>query len=126
VGFHILAFTPFLVSEIEIILGLYIFNGLAPSPHVENKFKLQKEDHVQGNVFIAGICGPNSVRHLKHFKAFFSVQNPMMPPQNCKTNPDSKVDLFLAWIGTVAISTAWILGATVSIDEQTIGFQDKM
>jgi hypothetical protein len=38
-GFLYPDFTPFLVEEIEIFLGLYIFNGLTPAPRVELKFK---------------------------------------------------------------------------------------
>jgi hypothetical protein len=123
-GFLYPDFTPFLVKEIEMFLGLYIFNGLTPSPHVELKFKSEKEDLVQGNDFIAVMFGSNDVRRLKQFKAFFSVQNPMISPPSRKTNPNFKVDAFLSWIRTVAV-TAWTLGKTFSINEQTIGFQGK-
>jgi hypothetical protein len=123
-GFLYPDFKPFSVEEIEMFLGLYIFNGLAPSPRVEFKFKTQQQDPVQGNDFIAGMFGSNSVRRLKHFKAFFSVQNPLIQPPSRKTNPNFKVDHFLTWIRTVGM-TAWSLGETFSIDEQTIGFQGK-
>jgi hypothetical protein len=112
------------VEDIEMFLGLYIFNGLAPSPRVKFKFKTQQQDLVQGNDFIAGIFGSNSVRRLKHFQTFFSVQNPLILPPSRKTNTNFKVDPFLTWIWAVGV-TAWSLGRTFSIDEQTIGFQGK-
>jgi hypothetical protein len=79
---------------------------------------------VQGNDFIAGMFGSNSVRRLKHCKAFFAVQNLLILPPSRRTNPNFKVDHFLNWIRTVGM-TAWNLGQTFSIDEQTIGFQGK-
>jgi hypothetical protein len=64
-GFFYLNFTPFLVEDIEMFLGLYIFNGLAPSPRAKQKFKTQQQDPVQGNNFIVGMFGSNSVHRLK-------------------------------------------------------------
>jgi hypothetical protein len=103
-GFMYPGFKPFSVEEIEMFLGLYIFNGLTPSPRVQQKFKTQKQDPVQGNDFIAGMFGSNSELRLKQFKAFFSVQNPMILPPSRKTNPNFKVDPFLSWIRTVAFT----------------------
>ncbi len=79
-GFLYPDFKPFSVQDIEMFLGLYIFNGLAPSPGVKFKFKTQQQDPVQDTNFIAGMFGSHSVRRLKHFKPFFSVQNPMILP----------------------------------------------
>ena len=72
-GFLYPDFMPFRVAEIEMLLGLFIFNGLSPSPRIDQKFKSQWDDPVQGNDFIADLFGPNCLRRLKHFKAFFLV-----------------------------------------------------
>jgi hypothetical protein len=52
-GFLYPDFKSFSVGEIEMFRGLYIFNGLALSPRVEQKFKTQQQDPVHGNDFIA-------------------------------------------------------------------------
>ena len=74
------------------------------------------------------VFGKNGERHHKHFKAFFSVQNPLKVAPPKSAHPNLKIDPFLAWIQTVSMA-AWDLGKEVSGDEQTIGFkgnhQDK-
>ena len=45
-------FTPFTTKEIQQHLGLYILNGLSPSPRVEYKFSSQHLDEVHGKDFV--------------------------------------------------------------------------
>ena len=55
------SFTPFSYLEIERFLGLYILQGLNPSPQVEMKFNSQQVDPVQGNDLCYRIFGANAV-----------------------------------------------------------------
>ena len=55
------SFTPFSNLEIECFLGLYILQGLNPSPQVEMKFNSQQVDPVQGNNLWYRMFGANVV-----------------------------------------------------------------
>ena len=89
------SFTPFSYLEIEHFLGLYILQGLNPSPQVEMKFNSQQVDPVQGNDLCYCIFGANVVVRYKQFKAFFCVQDPSKIPPNRKEHPMYKVDSIL-------------------------------
>ena len=67
---------PFSARELRQHFGLYLFNGLAPSPSVEQKFKPQSQDPFHGNDFIYHMFGPNSKRRHRHFKTFLAIQDP--------------------------------------------------
>ena len=118
------SFTPFSYLEIERFLGLYILQGLNPSPQVEMKFNSQQVDPVQGNDLCYRIFGANAVVRYKQFKAFFCVQDPSKIPPNRKERPMYKVDSILKHTQVVSMK-AWRLGRDISGDEQTIGFQGK-
>jgi hypothetical protein len=115
-------FKPFSVDEIKRHFALYIFNGLSPSPRVEMKFSSQEVDPLNGNDFIYRSFGPNAERRHRHFKAFFSMQDPRYAEPSRKLRPNHKIDLLLNHMNKVSQS-AWLLGSVVSVDEQTIGFQ---
>ena len=54
-------------------IGLYLLQGLSPSPQVELKFHSQSEDPVNGNDFVQKSFGGKpgiSRRRHKHFKCF--------------------------------------------------------
>ncbi len=72
-------FTPFSPQEIKHFLGLYLLNGLNPSPQLKMKFKPQHEDPINGSDICHQVFGKNSEKRHKHFKAFFSCQDPMLP-----------------------------------------------
>ena len=55
------SFTPFSYHEIECFLGLYILQGLNPSPQIEMKFYSQQMDPVQGNNLCYHVFGANAV-----------------------------------------------------------------
>jgi len=121
-------FTPFSPQEVKQFIGLYILQGLSPSPQVKQKFKPHHEDYVNGNDLCYQVFGKKGERRHKQFKTFFAIQDPLKltPPKT--THPNWKVDPFLGWIQNVSMA-AWDLGKEISADEQTIGFkgnhQDK-
>ena len=117
-------YTPFECDELKRFLGLYMLQGITPSPQIKMKFKDQSEDPVNGNDFVKRHFGPNSDRRHKHFKAFFGVQDPLkvVPPR--KEKPMWKIEEFLAHTNRISRS-AWLLGKKLSVDEQTIGFKGR-
>jgi hypothetical protein len=115
-------FKPFSMHEIRQHLGLYIFNGLNPSPRVELKFRPSTQDELHGSDFIHNSFGPRAERRHRMFKAFFAVQNPMIEPPPRKKKPNWKISPLIKWLNFLS-PIAWILGRTFSVDEQTIGFQ---
>ena len=117
-------FRPFTVEEVQQHLGLYVFNGVAPSPRIELKFKPQRLVKVHGNDFIARSFGPNAERRHRHFKAFFATQNPVINQPSRKLFPNWKVRPLLAWMNFI-FPVVWLLGKAFSIDEMTMGFQGK-
>jgi Transposase IS4/SAP domain len=115
-------FKPFTVSEIKQHIGIYLLNGLCPSPRVEMKFQPQAVDPVNGNDFVYRYFSKNAERRHRHFKAFFCVQDPRQEAPSRSHFPNWKVQDMLAHINFVS-QKAWMLGQNVSVDEQTIGFQ---
>ena len=67
---------PFSARDLRQHFGLYLYNGLAPSPRVEKNLKPQSQDPVHGNDFIYHTFGPNSKRRHRHFKTFLAIQDP--------------------------------------------------
>jgi len=117
-------FKPFTCKEIRQFLGLYIFNGLSPSPRMEMKFKPQQYDPVQGNDFICQHIGSNADRRWRHFKAFFALQDPRKDTPPRKVQPLHKVHRVVNWINFVGPKSVQ-LGEHAAVDEQTIGFQGR-
>ena len=113
---------PFLVEEVREHVGLYVFHGISPSPRIEFKFRSQHKDKVHGNDFIHRWFGPNAKRRHKHFKAFFSCQNPAIDTPDCSEYPNWKVRPLLMWMNFI-FPTIWLLGLCFSIDEMTMRFQ---
>jgi len=81
-GVYYQDYEPFDVDEIKQHFGLYIINGLVPSPWVEYKFQPQSKDKIHGNDHIYCSFGSNAVHCHTHFKAFLVLQNLAIPPQN--------------------------------------------
>ena len=65
-------FKDFSINEICQGFGLYVFQGLCPSPRVELKFRFQQQDKVHGNDFVYRSFGRGAERRHRHFKAFLS------------------------------------------------------
>ena len=68
-------FKEFSVDEIMQHLGVYILNGISPSPQVDMKFDSQKKNPTNGSDFCYNAFGSCARRRHKEFKAFFAVQN---------------------------------------------------
>jgi hypothetical protein len=113
---------PFSVSEVKKFIGLYIFQGLSPSPQLKMKFKLQSVDPINGSDLCSSVFGLNAEKRHKQFKSFFAVQNSLLPLPPKTTHPNWKIDPFLAWVQTISMA-AWDVGSHLSGDEQTIGFK---
>jgi len=117
-------FKPFSCKEIRQFLGLYMLNGLAPSPRMEQKCKPQTIDPVQGNDFVYRHLGTNAARRWRHFKAFFALQDPRILPPDQKHQPLFKVHRIVNWINVLGNKVV-MMGMNCSVDEQTIGFQGR-
>ena len=117
-------YTPFSVKEVRQFLGLQIWQGLHPSPRIEMQLKSAFEDPLQGNQYLYHHIGAGGVRRYKQFRAFLSLQDPRALPPSKKKNPLFKVSTVVKWInhlGPLSVD----LGESISIDEQTIGFQGR-
>lgn len=117
-------FVPFTVEEMMKHIGIYILNGVSPSPQVEMKMSPQEQDEFNGNDMVYMALGKNAMRRHKHFKCFFAVQDPNKPIPSRKTHPNWKCEALLKHALRVC-KEAVIPGEFSAIDEQTIGFQGK-
>lgn len=115
---------PFSVEEMMSHLGVYLLNGLSPSPLIEYKFSPQVQDQVNGNDLCARIFGANSIRRHREFKAFFTACDPLVQPPDKISHPYWKVQPVLKQALTVS-KEAIILGQKISVDEQTIRMQGR-
>ena len=83
-------FKPFTVSELKQHLALYVVNGLCPSPRAEMKFQPQSIDPINGNDFIFRSFVSNAERRHRHFKAFFTMQDPRLIVPDRDKEPTGK------------------------------------
>jgi hypothetical protein len=118
----------FSVKEIRQFLGLYVLNGLSPSPSLDKKF--ERNDKANFNPFVnANVGGANPQKRLKIFKAYFGVQCPDKPVPERKTSPLFKVLPIIKQIRKIG-PVAWDCGKNIAVDEQTISMKghhaDKM
>ena len=117
-------FKEFSTHEIRQHLGLYVLQGLCPSPRVEMKFHSQQQDKVHGNDFVYRSFGPNAERRHRHFKAFFACQDPRIDPPPREKEPNWKVRPLLKWINFI-FPALWMLACAFSVDEMTMGFKGQ-
>ena len=103
-------FVPFNVDETRCHVRIYVLQGLSPSPQVSYKFHRQCDDPVNGNdyVFQSTDQKVNRERRHKHFKAFFSCQDPCRPSYDRDSFLNWKVRPLLQWINFVG-PIAWSL-----------------
>ena len=116
--------TNFEPYELKKHLGVYILQGIAPSPQVQLKFKTQAVDDINGCDFISRCLGPGAERRHKMFRRFFAVQDPRLATPPRVNKPNWKVDPLLDWIKKVSMK-AWSLGENFSMDEQTQRMQGR-
>ena len=82
---------PFTPDEIQAHLGLYLLNGVSPSPRVEWLLNPQNKNPIHGKDFVYHGFKSNPQRRHKHFKAFFSCQNSTINPPPRKKYPNWKI-----------------------------------
>ena len=76
-------------------LGVYILNGLSPSPQFEMKFDSQKNNPTNGSDFCYNAFESCARRMHKEFKALFAVQAPVKTTPIRKTHPNWKIQVLL-------------------------------
>jgi len=115
---------PFTNREIVAMLGVYIIDGLAPSPQLTQKMQPQSKQPTHGNDKVASAIGTGYQQKHRSFRHFFACQDPLMtspPKEQC---PNFKVDEFFRWLRHIW-KEAWLLGEDFSMDEQTTKMQGK-
>jgi len=116
-------FVPFTTAELKQHIGLYILNGISPSPNINQKFQSQKEDPVNGCDIVSQAI-LNGPRRHRHFRCFFTIYDPRVHPPRKSVQPNFKVDSFFAHINDVSLE-AWLPGPQLSVDEQVQRFTGK-
>ena len=112
----------FSVDEIMSFFGLYMLNGLNPSPQVHLKFKKQKEDEVQGSDLCYAVFGNQAEARHVQFKSYLTLVDPRTPIPKREQNPNYKINPIVKQLIGVS-KKAMIMGEWISVDEQTIGFK---
>ena len=92
----------FSCEELRKHIGIYILHGIAPSPQLQLKFKTQTQNFANGSDFVVRHFGPNIDRRHKHFRRFFTVQDPLLGSRPRQTHPNWKVYVFLEHINSVS------------------------
>ena len=115
---------PFSARNFWKNFGLYLFNGLAPSPRVEQKFKPQSQYPVHRNDLIYHTFGPNAERRHRYFKTFLEIQDPSISTPSRKKYHNWKVRPLLQWMNYL-LPLICFLGFCFAIDEMKIFFQFK-
>ena len=119
-------FDRFTTEEMMRHLGLYMLNGIAPSPRVEQKFYTQGEDPANGNNMCAaafGGYGKGIVRH-KEVKKYLAFVDPRKLTPLTKVALNRKVESLLCHIIDIS-REAMCIGKWISIDKQTLGFKGR-
>jgi hypothetical protein len=85
-------FKPFKNDNISAMLGVYIIDGLTPSPQLMWKMQDQERQPTHGNNRIAAVIGPGWQQKHRSFRHYFATQDPMMVPPLKTQCPNFKVD----------------------------------
>ena len=117
-------YEDFNVEELMRHFGVYMLNGVAPSPQVSMKFQSQEDDQANGNDLVFRVLGYNAQRRHKHFKVFLATVDPLKPVPERKKGPNWKFNPLL--IHAIKVSRcAMHMGQKASMDEQTIGCKGR-
>ena len=81
-------FKNFKPAEIKQHIGLYMLQGLSPSPKIKYKFSSQVTDPVNENNLCHEAFGSGATRCHQEFKAFFAIQDPRKTVPNKKKSPE--------------------------------------
>ena len=63
-------YNPFTVDEVMKHIGIYIWNGLSPSPQIDLKFQSSQINEVNGSDLLSQKFGPRASLQHREFKAF--------------------------------------------------------
>ena len=113
-------------DEIMAHIGLYVLQGVSPSPQIEMKFSSQQEDPVNGNDLCHRIFGGKSKGNKRHrlFKTYFAACDPVVPTPDSKESPNWKVEKLIKQIMHIS-KQAMLIGKWVSVDKQAISFKGR-
>ena len=111
-------------EDVMQMMGVYIIDGLAPSPRLVQKMQPQAKQRTHGNDFIARCIGPMYEQKYRNFRHFFGCQDPLKIPPAKEKCPNVKVDELFRWCRYIW-KQAWVLGENFSTDEQTCKMQGK-
>ena len=115
---------PFKLEELMADIGLYILQGVSPSPRVEMKVSSQSDDPVNDNNLCHCVFGGKSKGEKRHrlFKRYFAACDPVVPTPDPKVSPNWKVEKLIKQIIHIS-KKAMLIGKWISVDKQTIGFK---
>ena len=85
--------TSFTIQELKHHVGLFILNGTAPTPKIEQCFACSTIYSTHGYNLVPN-CIPNAYRRHKYLKCFFTICNPQIDPFQKKVQPNFKVYAF--------------------------------
>ena len=105
-------------------LGVYILNGISPSPQAEMKFDSQKKNPMNGRDFCFKAFVLCAIRRNKEFKALFAVQDPVNPTPIRKSHPNWKIQVLLRH-DIIGSKDTIFLGRSLSCDEETMEFKGR-
>ena len=113
-------------EELMTHIGLYVLQGVSPSPQIEMKFCSQHEDPVNGNDLCCRVFGGKSKGEKRHwqFKKFFACVDPIVPTPLVKNSSNWKIEKLVKQILHIS-KQAMLIGKWISIDEMTIGFKGR-
>ena len=72
-------YTMFTVEEPMQHIGVYMANGLNPSPLVNQKLRRQTQEPIQSCDLIANALGPSAEIHHKQFQRYLILNDPRVP-----------------------------------------------
>ena len=113
-------------SDMSLMLGIYLSDGLSPSPQLRKKMKSQQDEKIHGNDFICDCIkyysASDAEQLYRSFRHLLGVQDPLTVPPPKQECPNFKVDEFFEWMRHI-FKEAWLLGPNFAIDEQTAKMQ---
>jgi len=123
---HIFAakYKPFTNADIFQMLGVYIIDGIAPSPQLQQKMQPQLQQPMHGNDKIASVMGTRYQQKYHSFQTFFACQDPLTMPPPKDQCPNFKVDEFFRWLHYIW-KEAWCLSEEFSNNKHTLQMQGK-
>ena len=80
------------------MIGVYIIDGLSPTPELARKMQPQSKERTHGNDFIAQHIGPGYQQMYRTFRHFFACPDPLTNPPPAHECPNYKVDEFHRWL----------------------------